>query len=296
MPCSRFVKLFLFLTWPVCLFAQGGSSDALTLATIKARAGAAAVVPVVLTDNLGSPLGADAGAAAQIQALGFQVRWSPEDAVSAAECRRSGVAANLTPLFEHSTSVGPVVGYVSSYDLSAQPLSGLFPKGAEVAQLRLVVSSQAKPGSRISLSFVPEKTFVSNQDGSGYEHQNAGTLTLGTGTIKISNSPSMPILNVSVLTGSVKEGKTARFKITSSIKVQKSLRVSLVSSGDAVKGEDYKDVKKTTIAAGKRSTIVKIKIKKDKNTEPMKTLNLSIKNSRAYSILSPNLASAAITD
>ncbi len=271
-------------------------ADELALGPAKARAGAIAAVPVVLTDTLGTPLGADAGAAGQIQALAFQARWSPESAVLEATCERSGTAADLTPLFEHSTYVGSAAGYVSSYDSATQPLRGLFPKGAEVARLRLLISPSARPGSTITLSFVPDRTFLSNQDGSAYEHEPAGNLTLSVGTIKVSKAPPLPVLTLTTLNSTVKEGKTARFSITTATKLKKSIVVGLRYSGSAEAGKDFRKVNRVTIAAGKKAAVLRIKVKKDKRDEPLKSLTLSVKNSRAYSIVSPNSASIVIAD
>ena len=297
---KRFLIPFL-LNWALLgpLFATKSiAADQLALGSGRARAGAYVQVPVKLIDRLGTPLGVDVGAGSQIQALAFQISWSPPNAILAATTSRAGATLERSPLFEHSTYLSSVAGYLASYSEATQPISGLSPNGAEVARVRLLLSPKVKPGTRIRLDFVPEKTLISNQDGSVAERQNDGTLSLQGVQLKVNKAAPLPVLFIKALEPVLREGRDSlRFRIKSKIPVDRELKVRLSISGTATPVADYgKILRVFRMPAGRDSVLIKRTIKKDEMTEDEETVVLSLRPNRAYSVMEPNAATVTIVD
>jgi hypothetical protein len=271
------------------------AQDAASLGESYAVRGGVAAVPIVVKDVEGTPLGEEYVFGQNIQGFAFQVKFEPAESVASAVIERSGVLTGLTP-YELNRSSGNTVSYLASVSEGAQRVRGLAGEGGEVARVVVQISSSAPPGSRIDLSFIPERTMLSNTAGTVLESPARGGLQLTNGFITINDEPEAVTLSIRAKRANASEKKRTSGKIiiTRSRAVGKQLPVKLGISGTAKNGVDYVRLPKRVIFTGKRRNItLDVTPLPDNRKEPAETAVVTLKESPRYFVMPP--ASAAVT-
>jgi hypothetical protein len=176
-----FVILFLAASLPVA------AQDVLTVGTTSASAGSTVAVPLYLQDLNGTPLGTDAGAGNRIQAISFQINFSPAVAVTSATFTRAGILAGLTPAFEQTLPGSGSIAWLGQFNESTQPIpltaDAVLP-GNRIGTLMLTLANGLANDSTIALTFKPANTVLSNQGGTLTETTSSG-LAITNGSITI---------------------------------------------------------------------------------------------------------------
>jgi hypothetical protein len=160
--------------------------DQLVLAETVAAPGATVRLPVRLIDQPGTPLGADQPFGAGIQAFALRVRALPEGAITSMTLRRSGVAAERTPLFESTPPAPGGAALLVSFEEGREPLLSFSgQRGTIIAEIEARLAAGLVPGTRIDLRLDPAVSVLGNQAGTIEESAANGTLRLRDGAIRI---------------------------------------------------------------------------------------------------------------
>ena len=135
------------------------------------------VVPILLADAAGTPLGVDRPAGSRIQAFAVTVRFNPASAVTSASFVREGLLAGSTPVFETTAEGDGTITWVGSFDEAGGALPFSQPPG--VGNPILALSVTLASGATVSASLDGATTTLSNQGGTTSETVAGGTLALG---------------------------------------------------------------------------------------------------------------------
>jgi hypothetical protein len=162
---------------------DAGAQDLLTIGGASAAPGATVSVPIYVRDAGGTPLGTDRPAGLRIQALAFQVVFTPSSAVTAASIARAGITSARTPLFEASPTSSGTASWIASFSesSSALPFSpSTAGYGDLVATLSLTLAPGLAAGARIQLAVNGSTalTSLSNQAGTTLEAGGSGLSTV----------------------------------------------------------------------------------------------------------------------
>ena len=210
------------------------AQDVVTVDTVTS-AGPTVDVPVYIRDTSGTPLGIDRPAGSRIQAYSIKVSYSPASAVTSVTFSRAGITAGLTPASEFSPSSAGAISLLDVFQESTNLIpftsnAGL--PGNKVAHLVFTLSSNAQPGTAITLTLDPSLTQLTDDGGTAATKESSGNgnLSLVNGAI------NLPPLSLSLTppARTVTVGSATTFTATISAAVASDTTVSLQSSAPAV--------------------------------------------------------------
>jgi hypothetical protein len=233
MSLSRSLVLLSLIVLALLALPASGQ-DVVTVGTVTS-AGPTVDVPVFIRDTSGTPLGIDQPAGSRIQSYSIKVNYSPASAVSAVSFTRAGITASLSPASEFNPSSAGAISLLDVFQESTNLIpftlnAGL--PGNQVAHLVFTLSTNAQPGTAITLTLDSSLTQLTDDGGTAATKETPGNghLTLVNGAI---NLPPLS-LTLTPPTRTVTVGATTTFTATISAAVSSDTTVSLQSSAPAV--------------------------------------------------------------
>lgn len=245
---SRFVLAFLF----VVISSVASAQDVITVGTATAD-GPTVDIPVSIRDRSGTPLGMDQPASSRIQAFSIRVTYAPAAAVSSVTFTRAGITANLHPAFETSPASTGAISLLASFQQSTNPIPftlNASSPGDLVAHLVFQLSSQATPGTNITLTLDSATTQLTDDGGSAATKETTGNgqLTLVNGSIVI----PVPTLSLSPPSQNVIAGNNGTLSAQTDVRVVSNTTVQVQSSNPAIATVQSP----VTISAGSRTASI----------------------------------------
>jgi hypothetical protein len=245
---SRFVLAFLF----VVISSVASAQDVITVGTATAD-GPTVDIPVSIRDRSGTPLGMDQPASSRIQALSIRVTYAPAAAVSSVTFTRAGITANLHPAFETSPASTGAITLLASFQQSTNPIPftlNASSPGDLVAHLVFQLSSQATPGTNITLTLDSATTQLTDDAGSAATKESPGNgqLTLVNGSIVV----PVPALSLTPPSQNVIVGNNGGLAAQTDVRLVSNTTVQVSSSNPAIATVQSP----VTISAGNRTAAV----------------------------------------
>ena len=182
-----FVSVAMLMAMPFGTAEGQPGRDVITVGSVASVSpGQLVMVPIFVRDVAGSPLGGDQPVGRAIQDFAITVQILPAGAVSMVSFQRSGLTANLTPVFETSVESGDRQSWIASFDETDDPvlltLDATEP-GERVVHLVVQIDPSFVPGSAVRLRPVAATTALGNQQGTVVETQANGRLELVDGLL-----------------------------------------------------------------------------------------------------------------
>jgi hypothetical protein len=214
------------------LFAQ----DSVTVDTVSTTS-STVDVPVYIRDVAGTPLGKDRDPGSHIQSYSIKVTYSPASAVTSATFTRSGVTAGLSPSFESAPKTADSVSLLGTFPQSTSPIPlvlGAPAPGTKIANIRLVLSASAVPGTTIALHLDAGLTQLTDEGGTAATKETSanGRLSLVDGAVHVQQVPLTLSLSPSSRTIAVNASLT--MTVLANAPMSAATTVTLSSSSSAV--------------------------------------------------------------
>ena len=245
----------------VALPLAASAMDSMTIGSTECGPGCIATIPITVLDTPGTPLGEEHIFGSNIQAIAYQIRYSPASAVSSIEVMRSGVLMGLSPMYDATRKFNDTISHLISINEGAQKVHGLTDPGGEISKLVVHLSPSAKPGTVVDFSFVPAVTMLSNDAGVITETTSQGNLQLASGKISILGPSGSPVISIAATDAAAAERRQDKGVFTISRIGSNAGRTTLkyVVTGTARNGHDFRRIAQSVVIprgiAAKRITI-----------------------------------------
>jgi hypothetical protein len=286
----------------ICAFCSEAlaAKDSLSIGSVDGRAGDVVRVPIRLFDSISTPLGIDRGFGSQIHSFGLQVVYDNASAVQALSIERSGELAGKNAMIETTRAAGNTSSLVVSFNETNTSLDFSAQGGTEIASVVVLLKAGIAKGTKVTLSFRPTTTTLSNQSGMKTETSENGSLELKSGAITITKSggPVGSVVSISAAKISVMEnGKRVRLRVQRAGLTKNAILVHLRYSGKAKNGIDYRKLPKSVLikAKKKRADLYLAPIK-DAKKEDNEAAVITVAKGKGYLPFAPTSATIVIKD